>query len=64
MVKKFAEPRGWALQWVFTQEAALPAEEQMKKGNSDVGKKFSEPRGWAAKWDGFSLSEPEKEPKA
>jgi len=55
--EKFAEPRGWAMKWVFTPEATHPTAEQETGSGSGVWEKFAEPRGWALKWDGFSLSE-------
>jgi len=55
--KKFAEPRGWALKWVFTQEAAGSATGQVPEDDNGTWEKFAEPRGWALKWDGFALSD-------
>jgi len=54
--EKFAEPRGWALKWVFTPEAASPTVEQGPETSDETGEKFAEPRGWAMKWDGLALS--------
>ena len=54
--EKFSEPRGWALKWVFTPEAAPPILEQGPESNDGTGEKFAEPRGWAMKWDGLALS--------
>ena len=56
--EKFPEPRGWALGWVFAQEAAPSTGEQVQEecDNGSCGK-FAEPRGWAMRWDGFALSE-------
>jgi len=51
---KFAEPRGWALKWVFT-EAFPPLTEQSLKQRPGTREKFLEPRSWAAKWDGGAL---------
>lgn len=54
---KFAEPRGWALKWVLTEERAHPAVEQETENGCGVWDRFAEPRGWAVKWDGSALSE-------
>ena len=61
---KFPKPRGWAMEWVFAQEAVPPTVEQgpeslvlsKVEGNGGTGEKFKEPRGWAMKWDGLALS--------
>ena len=67
---KFPKPRGWAMEWVFAQEAVPPTVEQgpeaglpvfprtgsPAEGNGGTGEKFKEPRGWAMKWDGLALS--------
>ena len=57
---KFPEPRGWAMGWVFDQEAIPPTEAGLPvlpaEGNGGTGEKFKEPRGWAMKWDGLALS--------
>ncbi len=62
---KFPEPRGWAMNWVFTQEieAQLAELEQASvTGPANMsGKKFAQPRGWAMEWDGFALSEADKQ---
>ena len=58
--RKFAEPRGWALKWVFTQESAGSAPEQEVKNDDRTWEEFAEPRGWALKWDGSALSDAEK----
>ena len=60
--EKFQEPRGWAMKWVFAQEATPSPAEEVQEDCSDSGpcEKFAEPRGWAMKWDGFALSEAEK----
>ncbi len=55
--QKFAEPRGWALKWVFSQETACaPAGQEISSDNGTCSK-FVEPRAWAMKWDGSALSE-------
>ncbi|MEE9617690.1 MAG: hypothetical protein V3T90_11905 [Anaerolineae bacterium] len=59
--EKFAEPRGWALKWVFTPEAGPSIAEQEMGDNSGTREKFAEPRGWAMKWDGLALSEARKQ---
>ena len=59
---KFAEPQGWALKWVFTQETARSTEQQ--KPEQSGREKFSEPQGWALKWDGSALPDTEKEQQA
>ncbi|OQY16443.1 MAG: hypothetical protein DRI77_05225 [Chloroflexi bacterium] len=58
--EKFAEPRGWALKWVFAQEAAPPAAEQAQENYGRSREKFAEPRGWAMMWDGFTMSKAEE----
>lgn len=58
--EKFAEPRGWALKRVLTEERAHPAVEQEPENGCDEWDRFAEPRGWAVKWDGFALSEASK----
>jgi hypothetical protein len=59
--EKFAEPRGWALKWVFSRRPVPPPTENVEESSRGVGRKFPEPRGWAAQWDGSALSEPEEE---
>ena len=60
--EKFQEPRGWAMKWVFAQEAAPSTAEGVQEDYNGSGprEKFAEPRSWAMKWDGFALSEAEK----
>ena len=62
--EKFPQPRGWAMEWVFTQETASSTAEQVQEDCVDEGpcEKFAEPRGWAMKWDGFALSKAGKQP--
>ena len=57
---KFAEPRGWALKWAFTQEMEHSIAEQVSENGDGTWEKFAEPRGWAMKWDGLALSEARK----
>ena len=55
--EKFPEPRGWALQWVFAQEAVPSTAKPVSKNGDGMREKFAEPRGWALRWDGAALSE-------
>jgi hypothetical protein len=57
---KFPEPRGWAMEWVFAQEAAPSVAQQEPGHGNGTWEKFAEPRGWAMKWDGVALVEAEK----
>jgi len=50
----FAEPRGWALEWVFSQEPTHPTEQQTPEQAHET-KVFVEPQGWALQWDGSAL---------
>jgi len=59
--EKFAEPRGWAMKWVFTQETIPSTAEQEAGNGNETWEKFVEPRGWAMKWDGSALPGAEEE---
>ena len=43
----FAEPRGWALKWVFTQQMAYHSVEQRPRDGKVPWNKFAESRAWA-----------------
>ncbi len=58
---KFPEPRGWAMNWAFTQELNAQLAELEQASVNRPGKKFAQPRGWAMEWDGFALSEADKQ---
>jgi hypothetical protein len=60
--EKFQEPRGWAMKWVFAQDAAPSTVKGVQEDCNGSGprEKFAEPRSWAMKWDGVALSEAER----